>query len=110
MADESKQSPLPEDWMDYVKKLDDANTKFYDKIREDTNKLQSKMEALAGTTLASYPTFQPFIGIGKIIAAIKHSEIDRQIINNYLDAIVAGGTVEKADAIRNAVRAAIKPA
>lgn len=107
MADEAKVDTYMEEWMKHVKKLDDANSSFYEKVRKDTEALQTKMEALAGTNLASYPTFRPFVGIGKILAAIKTSDIDREIILGYLDSLVAAGTPAKADAIRVAVRAAI---
>lgn len=102
MAEEVK----PDEWMEYVKKLDDANAKFYEKLRDDTSKFQGKMEALAGTSLASYPTFQEFTSLGKVIACIRQSTVDRDIIAAYFDAIVAAGTPAKADIIRAAVRSA----
>lgn len=95
---------------DYMKDLDIANLKLAEKLKSDTDAFQTKMEALTGTTLASYPTFQPYVGIGQIIAAVKQSPIDRDIIVSYIGSLVTAGTPEKADVIRAAVRQAIKPA
>jgi hypothetical protein len=108
MADEAK--PVADkqaEFVEYMKKLDEANAKLADKLTKDTDDFQLKMEALAGTTLSSYPTFQPFVGIGQIIAAVKQSAIDREIINTYLGALVSAGTADKADLIRSAVRKAL---
>lgn len=106
MADEVK-PPISDEFVEYMKKLDEANAKLADKLTKDTDAFQLKMEALAGTTLSSYPTFQPYVGIGQIVASVKQSTIDREIIIKYLAALVAAGTPEKADAIRTAVSKAI---
>ncbi len=100
----------PDEFIEYMKKLDEANGKLEEKFRRNTEEFQTKMEALAGTTLASYPTFQPYVGIGQIVAAVKQSPIDRDIITSFLAALIAAGTTEKADAVRAAVRKAIVPA
>lgn len=110
MADESKPPSSQDDFIEYMKKLDEANLKLQEKYRKNTDEFQAKMEALTGTTLASYPTFQPYVGIGKILAAIKQSAIDRDIILAYFDALIGSGTADKADVIRTAVRKAITPA
>lgn len=103
MADEAK-PPSGNEFADHVKKLDAANISLAEKLSKDTDAFQQKMEALTGTVLTNYPTFQPYVGIGKIIAAVKQSEIDRDIITTYLAAVIAAGTPDKADSIRSAVR------
>jgi len=102
--------PTKKSFEDYMKDLDLANLKLAEKLKSDTDAFQTKMEALTGTTFASYPTFQPYVGIGQILAAVKQSAIDRDIITAYLAALVAAGTADKADVIRSAVRKAITPA
>ncbi len=110
MAEAAQTAPEKKSFEDYMKDLDLANLKLAEKLHADTAAYQTKMEALTGTTFASYPTFQPFVGIAQIIAAVKQSAVDRDIITSYLAAIVAAGTPDKADLIRTAVRKAIAPA
>lgn len=109
MASEAPQPPEKDELAEHIKKIDAANLALSEKLSKDTDSFQRKMEALTGTILSSYPTFQQYVGLGQIVAAVKQSAIDREIIAAYLAALVSAGTADKADAIRSAVRKLVTP-
>jgi hypothetical protein len=91
----------PDDLFAWLKKLEQANTSFADKMRKTSDDFSKRMEALGEMpTLSSFPTFRGYAQLGKIVRSLKSRPDDLELIAGLIDALDS----PNADAVRTALR------
>lgn len=108
MSTENQQPEQKEDDLfAWVKKLDQANASFAEKMRKTSDDFSKRMEALGDMpTLSSFPQFRAYVDMGKIVRVLKSQPADLELISGLIDALSGS----KADTIRAAIQSALKSA
>jgi hypothetical protein len=105
----SNEPPQPEqdDLLAWLKKLEQANTSYADKMRKTSDDFSKRMEALGEMpTLSSFPQFRAYADLGKIVRVLRSQPADLELISGLIDALSGS----KADATRAAIQSTLKTA
>lgn len=102
MSPEPTQPEPQDDLFTYVKKLEQANASFADKMRKTSDEFSKRMEALGDMpTLTSFPAFRGYSNMGKIVRVLKSNPADLDLISGLVDALAGPNAASVRQAIQS---------